>query len=41
MRRRFWNPEKLAQLAHTAGLDVIPVITTGLSLCALYPRCDF
>lgn len=35
MRRRFWNPGVLAQLADAAGFEVVPVITSSLSLCAL------
>lgn len=36
MRRHFWNPEILAQLADVARFEVVPVITSSLSLCALY-----
>ncbi len=35
MRRRFWNPGVLAQLADAAGFEVVPAITSSLSLCAL------
>jgi hypothetical protein len=35
MRRRFWNPGVLAQLADAAGFEVVPANTSNLSLCAL------
>ena len=35
MRRRFWSPENLAQLADATGFEVVPLITSRLSLCAL------
>jgi SAM-dependent methyltransferase len=37
MRRRFWNPGVLAQLADAAGFEVVPANTSSLSLCALSP----
>jgi hypothetical protein len=35
MRRRFWDPEILAQLADAAEVDVVLVNPSSLSLCAL------
>jgi hypothetical protein len=35
MRRRFWNPDGLAQLADAAGFEVVPVSTSSLSFCAV------